>query len=1426
MQKHWKRRAVAALAAAVLSMGGPFVPSLAAEQAAPATASSGWAPEAGSPWADVAPVDPALRAEFLATWTARFKQGDGAVRPTKAESAAYADLSAAQRRGLIVDLVNHWYGTVPGFADAMAGNKGGPAWTPGGLAGMAHTVIFEPGKLKGDPGRNDATAPAADSETTAKFVALQERATAALAGSPAFAVPAADVPAAPTAQFRAVDASARTGALAGLRLPDPGASQARSNSPVDDLLEGVAVDETDRVIARADDLLARNGVPIGLGNTHYRACQALPTGSECGPVTPLGAPALVPGGVDWQFVLGPFDLSQPGKVAFNLELTKTDPTSSRSGHFFVRYRPPYFDREVALGFGDRAPLHQNQSAAVTLEQPVATVIDKTMKLTARLRHNGPTTSNLALSMVYGDISGRMLLTRAPSVFTARASLPLSGSPLGFGITAPGNPMLTMEAALAKGLVTGTVENLPAEADLVITRGDNLTAAYNASGPIGKVTVTGDDLDAGGGLLDATATVEGVPAQATVVAGPGGVSATGSSGITKVTAGGTLRPVNGEHPSKTAAVTVTGIPASFSYAPSTVNGVPTHVYTASSKVTSVTGAYQETAANGSTVAKAGAVLTGLPSTLTLRLPAGGVAVDLGADQLDQIEAWASQGTGTVLTRRADLEPNQLQYLGTATTRQAYVSLLAFKGAGFSHSPAGGLTADVKVGGNRGLSAVFNEPGRSGSVKVSNVPGQITFTAEGNRLHYNAHGTVINRIDAAVNVPGLSATAVVTAIPGSVDLVNDLAGTGLAYTATHPIGGINVDVAAGLNRAIADVTTVPRAWTLVASKDKVDFDAPDGVGRITASVAHNGGSVPFMFGDHLGATFDQPAGRAAARLSISQLRKASYVNGVNRSFKLGMGNGGTLGLLLDGVLADGKVATLDGVISNVPTDVNVTLGNDGTIDARANSAATITLQAGYGPRAALNAITLPQIHGIAVRDANVGGLGYKGRVHLVGLPTRVTTGNGTFHVEGLFGQPGATTLSIDAVLDDTAPRRSLKAVLGGLATQPYVIDGTMTVTPVAEGGSNLLAQLITNRSLGSLSVAAAQDAVSGRAYVSNIPANVKLEVFERPGSTRAVWNTSQPINQIAAAVKAGFDGDVAGTVRGSLSVTDVPSFVDLTVGRNGAGDGPLVAYSANADSLDAFIAADGSLAVPNGNVNARFSFDLVNLARDVVATVDGSKRLSVRSPSGRTTGRIAANVNARANFSRSGGGHLNQGGAVSFPYGYGIDVNPVIENLFVHFEGLRSITIEPGVSSKLTGSWDMFHMGWNLIGASLSAWADMDVEIDWPWPFGSDRFDFLDASFGTPTLPLLVDFHTYINFKSRWTGFSWGIWGCGVNGGIDLKPTPSTVFRNGLAFNDPGDDGGAYYVTPNPYGILPGWMVDLVTFAVRPERDWGVSFGFSC
>lgn len=1428
MRRYVLRRSVALAAAALVVAGGIFVPST-APPAAAAVVAGDWVPAAGTVWADVADVPAAVRDDFVRTWTLRFQVGGDAVRPTAADLTAYAGLTPAQKRGLVVALVNHWYDDVDGFAEAMAGQSGGPAWTNASLGGMVHTVVFEPEKLKGD---DDPAGPAgaADPATTDAFQRLLGQASTALAGTPPPAHAPAVVLERPAITDVTVDGAARPAVLRTADALPPATAAVAVTDPVAQLQAEAnrVLDSTDPIVADADTLLASaTDLPVAIANTRYRACFQ-PTGgaAQCGAATPLGVPAAVPGGVDWQLLIGAVDVSRPGKIGFDVSLSKIDPTSTRSGHYFVRYRPPGFDRDLAVGFGDRAPLQEQQGASVVVDDPLAT-LNRTLVLSGRLRHNGPVTTDMALSVAYGATSSRLLVQRAPQALTARATIPLSGSPLAFGLTAPGSPVLTLEANTPQGNVAGVIDDVPSNLDVTLTRGDTFKAVYDATDVIERVTLSATDVALGTNRLNAAVSVTGVPRHLELTTGGGSVVAAGSSAITRVVGSAVLRPAAAAHPQQLATVDVVNIPTTFGFTGGEVAGVPTYSYTSTGRIASVQASYLQTTGTGAVALAAGTKLTGLPSSATLRVPTGGASIDFGSSQLDAIEAWASKGTGTALAARGDLPANQLQYVGTPSSQQAFLKVVAIKGGGFSRN-ANGFSADARLGGGAGLALAYADVDRSGVVRISNIPERVTFTADSNTFHYNAHGTRIERIDATASVPGMSAAAVMVGIPGAITVVNDIAGNGLTYSATSAVDTLGVDLVAGGTRAILALSGIPASWSLVANKDRVDFDAPSGISSLSAILAVNVGAVPTLPGNHVAARFDQQASQAAASLSLSNIRKVAYTNGQSRTLALKMGSGGDLNLGLDGTLSNGFAATLDGVIRNVPTDVAVTLGNDGSIDARTDRSATLTLNGGYGPRSSLNTIALPVLHGLALRDGNSGaGVAYKGRLNLVGLPTRVTVtpAAGTFHVEGLFGQPNATTLDIDVLLQAGSPRRSLRAQLANMAALPYVIDGTITSTPVT-GGSDTFARLVTNRSLGSLFVAAAQDSVSGRVSVSNIPDDVQLSLHERQGSTRVVWSASQQIDWISAGLRAGFDGAFTGTLRSALSLSHLPSSIDLTVGRDGDGGGPTLSYAANADTLDASVFADGSLGSPTGHVSARLSFGIIDLARDVRATLDGARRLSLWSPSGRTTGRIEAAVSARASFNRSGSGVLNQGSAVSFPYSWGVGVNPVIENLFVTLQGVRSITIEPGVSSKLTGSWDHFGLGWQLVGASISAWGDLDAEVDWPWPFGTSRFDFLSASVTTPNLPLLVDFHRYQSFESRWQGFSWGIFGCGVNGGIDIKPNPIGAQRNGVAFNDPADDGGAYYVTPNPYGVVPGWLVDVVTFAVRPERSWGVSFGFTC
>lgn len=695
-------------------------------------------------------------------------------------------------------------------------------------------------------------------------------------------------------------------------------------------------------------------------------------------------------------------------------------------------------------------------------------------------------------------------------------------------------------------------------------------------------------------------------------------------------------------------------------------------------------------------------------------------------------------------------------------------------------------------------------------------------------------------------------------GTATLDLDVPSGRVAYTADGNISGVDIDARVGAWVGDLTLTGIPRTWSVGFGDGGATFDAGGiGIGSVVASVSNHGGfSRPV--GNHASVNVRERLvdGKAVrdvdAGFRMTGVRKVSIApssTGTAVDLRMGSGLPFTAHAGID--LLDNRAGRFDATLNPMPSSIQATFGETTTITTNANT--ELRAYADFGDKAALAAAgPVPLVHGLAVRDgASSSGKAVKAQMWLTGLPTSASFGPGAFSFSNF--RPTQPTLTVDAALDDVLAEPTSGRIV--LSAVPDLLNLSFTTASKAlePCGSELTARLVTNKPMGSLQADVSSGTTGGRLTVSSIPSNITATFTELEGQTKVNW-ASQPIAHVGVgfyatktstgdapaepaepaeqesscgtpAPESGTTPDSPATpstvkLRGSVDLREIPGNITLTAGRDAGGGGPVLTYSASANTLDVDVIADGSLRKGSSSLDANLHFVLQNLGRTVSVSAEGGK-LRLVSTDPITT--IFAKVSASYRYDKDGEGVLNEGSWLEFPYDYRVHLGAAVEDLVVRLTNATSFVLEPGIASKITGNFGSFRFAWGEIPITFDLFGRLRVRVDWPSPFGSSTFTVAKAGL-SGSFTIGVDWHTYSGAKGPWFGFNASAAWCDITLGTTLQPDPLTIGRNELLVTGPRTT--PLYVIPNPWGVLPSALVDLVAFATISPRSFGVTWDVDC
>ncbi|HEX6291191.1 MAG TPA: hypothetical protein VFZ66_18550 [Herpetosiphonaceae bacterium] len=625
------------------------------------------------------------------------------------------------------------------------------------------------------------------------------------------------------------------------------------------------------------------------------------------------------------------------------------------------------------------------------------------------------------------------------------------------------------------------------------------------------------------------------------------------------------------------------------------------------------------------------------------------------------------------------------------------------------------------------------------------------------------------------------------------------------------------------ASATATGIPRDMRIDVDDGLAKFSASAPIASVSGTLSKRGlvAAVPSS-GNHLSVAFKQASTGTdfvGASFKMNQVSYVEYKRSSQSTFvDLRMGGGGQFIAQGDLNFLTGERAYLYATLSALPSSIQATFGEGTTVTTNSNP--DLQAYAEYGTQAALNATPAPPtVHGMAVRDGASGtARAVKTSLWLTGLPSSVTIDSRNNIYSLTNWRPTRNYLVADVELDNfVSPALDAYVQLNGIPN-PQTLSFTMKTEDLTGGAKRTKVDLTQTAAMGSLWADATFGVNHGRLEVSNIPDDIHVAYTLQNGQSTLAWDATAPISSMYAGFRVV---PQSASFQGYVSLSQLPSDFTMTVGRDPSGNGPTIAYSANASTLDGSAYSDASLF--GGDLKARLSFGITDLGATTNVYPSGS---GVRFTSSPATGSLYASVWGSYNYYKADSGVWDEGGFLEFPWAYHVGVNPKVNNLAVTLTGFSDFSLTWGITSKLAGAYSQFSFGWSNMSVYLDLYAYFAIRVDWPWPFGSSTITLVNYE-THQTVPVNVQFHRYTNHEGYWFGTSgWAI--CDWSLSATLRPHPHGTSMNSVAVSSATAEGGAWYVTPNPYGLVPNWGVDLVTRYTSPDGGSGpgLNFDYDC
>ncbi|HEX7716788.1 MAG TPA: hypothetical protein VF416_05830, partial [Marmoricola sp.] len=626
----------------------------------------------------------------------------------------------------------------------------------------------------------------------------------------------------------------------------------------------------------------------------------------------------------------------------------------------------------------------------------------------------------------------------------------------------------------------------------------------------------------------------------------------------------------------------------------------------------------------------------------------------------------------------------------------------------------------------------------------------------------------------------------------------------------------------------IGSIPAHWDASWAGGNVLFQAPSpGIGSIDARVT-NHGSYHLLPGDHLNAFFDQTSGAAPgdldASLHISNLTKASFskiTNAAGGGFEadLNMGNHGTFNFGADVTLPSTKLLA-SGQFDNLPSQIH--LKSDGgrvTYTGDSNPDLTVSVKAGT-PAAVAALPAIPTPHGVAIRDANVGGgKAYGAHLYLTGLPDGLdlNTPAGTYTVTGY--HPTIATLAVDAVLTTLAPvplSLQLQQVVPTASPVNFQFGPFLSDTD-GSGNHTMSLNYTANQDLGALTAEATYgNTDDAKLTISEIPKSISVNTSFGADTKDVGITMDHGISDITAAYKKVGDLNFAASVH----LHDVPSAVDIHLGKDsGSADGtdvdaPVFTMNTSSAGMDIDAYATADIATPV-DADAAVSLMVTNLGKTVTGDLSGKTLHITSSPAtGAFTLQAAGNVHVDVDLGFSGGGFTNTGSL-------GVDL--AVHQITLGFTSFSDVKADLGFTTGLSGNFSSFTLG-QQSNLTVSVQDHLDLGFDLPDPIGHVGVTLVDIPYVSIPLGNVVP-RWHVNTNTEGAIFSIPVFSvplvvdCTIS--VLARPAPGyTTATSTFTLPAPPDDGHsppAYLLTPDIdlLGLsLPGWGLDIIAFFLSP------------
>jgi hypothetical protein len=670
----------------------------------------------------------------------------------------------------------------------------------------------------------------------------------------------------------------------------------------------------------------------------------------------------------------------------------------------------------------------------------------------------------------------------------------------------------------------------------------------------------------------------------------------------------------------------------------------------------------------------------------------------------------------------------------------------------------------------------------------------------------------------------------------------------------------------------------------------YDSPTGIGSINLD-AHNVAPPPQFLAlscglvslvplvttpDFLCADLDLVHNAFRVQFALTSVKHVEYRKVVttpllggtpqeSEVLDLAVGGGNTFKASVDATLNATTEARIFALLSNIPATVHLQTGPE--IHYRASDNFDLTVDATFGDPRAFASIPTPPTYalGLALRDGTNGTAeAMRAVVHLTGVPTSIdldinlpgiiNTGQSVFF-DATGWRPASKQLIVDVNMDTFLPKQvyawaeveNVVPTIG--ATQDVHFSYTHLISLFGSPTDKIT--WATTSNIGPVVARAIYGTDQVYLDLSTIPRamnfSAQLGTTTSPDTT-IHYNASNAISSLFI----GFDvhSVPVATFQGSLDITQIPASWDMTIGHNSVG--PTLTYTASASTLDADVAlkaalfgdVTGKAQVLAGftNLGASAKAQLTSGATSQKKVPDTStpdpcdtKTVAQTDPDGiqvtstPATSYLYMTVSASVTASHSDSGTLCFSAIVDWrvPWSYNLNVNADVKQLRVELNDVSSMTVKPGLPSKVTGTYNRLIFGWDSVTFSLRVTASAKLQ-------GCINTIFGPACTDIPGISASIDKNLsgQVDVWFHRSSLGFGPWldidACGITGPIDLKPHGSStqfdqVFTYGTG-STLGAGSSKWYVLPDldnsgsPF--LPGWLGAAVIAILADSGDAGV------